>query len=185
MLHKTQRAPNHKSNWLTQKCGSLALFSVLCFFFFNGIWDSELDNEVLPALEGTVFLALRFYHLPNKELSIHLRIKDSKRGNGPWRVSEPAVSNYFYAFIYIYLNYNVYIIEPIYSNLQSVQNEKIFKDNMKIGASLMLQWLKSYLAMQKTMVWSLVREDPASCGVTKSVYHNYWARALPQEKLPQ
>ena len=44
---------------------------------------------------------------------------------------------------------------------------------MKIGASLMLQWLKSYLAMQKTMVWSLVREDPASCGVTKSVYHNY------------
>ena len=44
---------------------------------------------------------------------------------------------------------------------------------MKIGASLMVQWLKSYLAMQRTLVWSLVREDPIFCGVTKSVCHNY------------
>ena len=44
---------------------------------------------------------------------------------------------------------------------------------MKIGASLILQWLKSYLAMQKTLVWSLAQEDPTSCGVTKSVCHNY------------
>ena len=97
---------------------------------------------------------------------------------------------YFYAFLYIYLNVlythtHTHTIEWIYYDLYSVQNEKIFKDYMKIGASLMVQWLKSYLAMQRTLVWSLVREDPISCEVTKSVCHNYWVHALQKGKPPQ
>lgn len=47
----------------------------LAFFFFFG-WDlgTELDNEMLPALEGSVFLALGFMspqiraeHLPENQ----------------------------------------------------------------------------------------------------------------------
>ena len=41
------------------------------------------------------------------------------------------------------------------------------------GTSLVAQWLRICLPMQGTRVQSLVREDPACCGATKSVCHNY------------
>ena len=45
-------------------------------------------------------------------------------------------------------------------------------------ASLLVQWLRTYLLMQETRIWSLIQEDSICCGPTKPVYHNYWACAL-------
>ena len=44
-------------------------------------------------------------------------------------------------------------------------------------ASLMAQCLRIHLPMQRTWVWSLVREDPTCRGATKPVRH-YWACTL-------
>ena len=37
----------------------------------------------------------------------------------------------------------------------------------------MAQWLRICLAMQRTLVPSLVWEDPTCCGTTKPMGHNY------------
>ena len=46
------------------------------------------------------------------------------------------------------------------------------------GTSLMAQWLRICLPMQRTWVRALVQEDPTCHGATKSVCYNYWACAL-------
>ena len=55
--------------------------------------------------------------------------------------------------------------------------------------SLVFQWLRIYLPMQGTWVWSLVQEDSTCCGATKPLYHNYWTctllPVLCNEKPPQ
>ena len=40
--------------------------------------------------------------------------------------------------------------------------------------SLMVQWIKIWLQMQATWVWSLVWEDPTCHGAAKPVHHKYW-----------
>ena len=45
-------------------------------------------------------------------------------------------------------------------------------------ASLVAQWQRIHLPMQKTQVQSLVREDPAHLRATKLMCHNCGARAL-------
>ena len=39
----------------------------------------------------------------------------------------------------------------------------------------MVQWLRISLAIQRTLVWSLIQEDPTCHGATKSERHNYRA----------
>ena len=41
------------------------------------------------------------------------------------------------------------------------------------GTSLVAQWLRIHLPMQRTRVRALVREDPTCRGATKPVRHNY------------
>ena len=41
--------------------------------------------------------------------------------------------------------------------------------------SLVVQWLRICLPMQKTQVQSLPQEDSTCCGATKPVCHNYWS----------
>ena len=53
--------------------------------------------------------------------------------------------------------------------------------NNSWGASLVAQWLRIRLPMQRTWVRALVREDPTCCRATKPVRHNYWACALEPE----
>ena len=60
----------------------------------------------------------------------------------------------------------------------------------------MVPWLRIYLSMQGTPVWSLVQEDPKYYRATKLRHHNYWAciqqllkavhprACAPQEKPP-
>ena len=45
----------------------------------------------------------------------------------------------------------------------------------KMRASLVVQWLRICLATQRTLVWSLVREDPTCRWATKPVRHNCWS----------
>ena len=47
--------------------------------------------------------------------------------------------------------------------------------------SLVVQWLRLYLPMQGTQVWSLLWEDATCHGEIKLVHHNYLACALQQE----
>ena len=49
---------------------------------------------------------------------------------------------------------------------------------MDLRTFLMVQWLRIHLPMQRTWVWSLVRENPTCCGATKSMHHKYWVQAL-------
>ena len=44
--------------------------------------------------------------------------------------------------------------------------------------SLVVQCWRICLAMQRTLVWSLVWKDPTCHGTTKPVHHSYWACAL-------
>ena len=58
------------------------------------------------------------------------------------------------------------------------------------SASPVVHCLRIHLAMQGTLVWPLVAEDPTYCRATKPVSHNYWphmprACAWQQEKPPQ
>ena len=48
--------------------------------------------------------------------------------------------------------------------------------------SLVVQWLKIRLSMQRTQVWSLVQEDTTCRGAAKPVRHNYWACFLQRLK---
>ena len=48
-----------------------------------------------------------------------------------------------------------------------------FLKKLKIGASLVVQWLRIRLPMQGTWVRALVWEDPTCCGATGPVSHNY------------
>ena len=50
--------------------------------------------------------------------------------------------------------------------------------NLHLWASLVAQWERNCLPMQKAWVWSLVWEDSTYCGATKPMCHNYWACAL-------
>ena len=45
----------------------------------------------------------------------------------------------------------------------------------KEGASLVVQWLRIHLPMQRTQVRSLVQEDPTCCGANKPMCCNYWS----------
>ena len=45
-------------------------------------------------------------------------------------------------------------------------------------ASLVVQWLRIHLSMQKTQVHSLVWEDSTCHRVTKPLHHNYWSPRL-------
>ena len=47
-----------------------------------------------------------------------------------------------------------------------------------LGTSLVVQWLRIHLPMQRTQVWALVQEDPTCHGVAKPMCRNYWACAL-------
>ena len=44
---------------------------------------------------------------------------------------------------------------------------------MRIGASLVAQWLRIHLPMQGTQVRALIGEDPTCCGVTTPACHSY------------
>ena len=46
------------------------------------------------------------------------------------------------------------------------------------GASLVTQWGRIYLPMQKACVQILVQEDPKCLGATKPMHHIYWTWAL-------
>ena len=49
--------------------------------------------------------------------------------------------------------------------------------------SLVVQLLRIHLAMQETLVWSVVWEDPTGLRETKSLCRNYRANALESCKL--
>ena len=53
-----------------------------------------------------------------------------------------------------------------YAQFQCIQK-------LKLGASLVAQWLRICLPMQGTRVRALVWEDPTCRGATKPVCHNY------------
>ena len=52
--------------------------------------------------------------------------------------------------------------------------------HIKVGyqASLVVQQLRICLAMQGTLAWSLIREDPTCHRATKPMCHDYWAHVL-------
>ena len=52
-----------------------------------------------------------------------------------------------------------------------------FLKKLKIGASLVAQWLRICLPMQGTRVRALVWEDPTCHGAARPVSRNYWACA--------
>ena len=50
---------------------------------------------------------------------------------------------------------------------------KFYLQKEMMGASLVAQWLRICLPMQRTRVRALVWEDPTCHGATKPVHHNY------------
>ena len=78
---------------------------------------------------------------------------------------------------YFYMSILSYIIFPLFSACQLTTSLKI-QSKMKLGASLVAQWLQVRLPMQGTRVRALVREDPTCRGAAEPVRHGYWACTL-------
>ena len=68
--------------------------------------------------------------------------------------------------------------QPKLSDILLQNNWPLLLKSAKVGTSLVAQWLRTRLPMQRTQVQALVREDPTCCGATKPVHHNYWGWAL-------
>ena len=71
-----------------------------------------------------------------------------------------------------------YVVSPVpwFVNVFPVSNclhEKRYLKILKIGTSLVAQWLKIHLPMQATHVRALVQGDTICCGATKPMCHNY------------
>ena len=64
--------------------------------------------------------------------------------------------------------------------LESVSSQLSFFDwkTMLSWTSLLVQWIRIRLPMQRTQVHSLVREDSTCREATKPTHHNYWAHTL-------
>ena len=66
---------------------------------------------------------------------------------------------------------------------------QFFIKKWSIGASLVAQWLRTCLPMQRTQAQALVWEDPTCRGATRPMSHNYWACAsgacAPQQERPR
>ena len=52
------------------------------------------------------------------------------------------------------------------------------------GTSLVVQWWRICLPIQRTWVWFLVRVDPTCRSAIKPMHHNYWACTLQQRVAP-
>ena len=61
---------------------------------------------------------------------------------------------------------------------QTVMNNTITEIKNTLGTSLVAQWLRICLPMQRTWVQALIWEDPTCCGAAQPVCYNYWACAL-------
>ena len=57
--------------------------------------------------------------------------------------------------------------------VEIIATEQNKEKRMKLGASLVEQWLRICLPMQGTQVQALVWEDPTCRGATRPVSHNY------------
>ena len=69
--------------------------------------------------------------------------------------------------------FKIFFIEfPTRYYISWSQTKKIIK------TSMMVQWLRVYLSVQRTWVQSLVQEDPTCRGAIRPVSHDYWAWAL-------
>ena len=55
----------------------------------------------------------------------------------------------------------------------SITGKGQFLQEVVLGASLVVQWLRICMLMQGTRVRALVWEDPTCCGATRPVSHNY------------
>ena len=76
----------------------------------------------------------------------------------------------------------LFLIILIYSlNFLNKRQKNSFSKNQD-WASLLVQWLRICLAMQRTLVQSLVWEDPTSYRATKPMGHNHSAHVLQLPK---
>ena len=74
------------------------------------------------------------------------------------------------------INYELqFIIEYQYSFINNIHSSNKYTT---LRTSLVAQWLRIRLPMQRTRVPSLVREDPTCRVATGPMCHNYWACVL-------
>ena len=71
-----------------------------------------------------------------------------------------------------------YFWEPVLHFRTISKNPVIYYFKINFSASLVVQWLRMCLPMQRTCVGSLLWEDPTCCRASKPVHHNYCASAL-------
>ena len=57
----------------------------------------------------------------------------------------------------------------------STVQHKEWRTKERGGTSLVIQWLRICFAVQGTLVWSLVQEDPTGLRATKPMGHSYWS----------
>ena len=57
--------------------------------------------------------------------------------------------------------------------LRTMAEEEKEREKEKSQTSLVVQWLRIQLPMQRTWVQTLVQEDSTCCGVTKPICHSY------------
>ena len=56
-----------------------------------------------------------------------------------------------------------------------VRLEILYNRSVTLGTSLVVQWLRVYLPVWGTQIWSVVQEDSTRQRATRTVCHNYWS----------
>ena len=81
-------------------------------------------------------------------------------------------------FICEHLQGTIFCPTIIHFTILKFWNAFIADIDTRNWTSLVVQWIRLCLPMQRTRVWSLVREDSTCLRTTKAVQHNHWVCAL-------
>ena len=85
----------------------------------------------------------------------------------------------FYTELIIFSHRSVFFFFLIFKKkLVTISASQLSGLKPQPGTSLVAQWLRICLPMQRTWVRALVWEDPSCHGATKPVHHNYQAHVL-------
>ena len=160
------------SHWTTREVPLSILFDAMV----NGIVSviSLSDLLLFVYRNATDFCVWILYPatLPNWLLS-SISFLVAYLGSSTYSIVSSANSNSFTSFL-------IWIPFICFSSLSAVArtSKTMLNKSGEGGASLVEQWLRIHLLMQRTQVWALVWEDPTCRGATKPMHHNYWAWAL-------
>ena len=170
--------------WKNVCSDSLPIFN-LGFFFLCWVYEFFVYFGLLPPLTDTLFANIISHSIGGLFILLIVSFAVSIHTH-----THTHIHIYMYVCIYVCESFLVQCSLTCLFLFSFLFWGDIFKkitktDVKKLAArtSLVAQWIRIYLPIKGTQVWSLVQEDSTCRGTTKPASHNYWAR-VPQLLKP-